>query len=346
MPLRRRRDPRVGSAGKAEKRALPRKAKRLVERDQRGFGHRESRRLGHLQPLRSLHAALDPPIDLEEELVDEDVRRDLLQDAAMRVDEADVAAVGETRMVSPTPSMSNVPIPTALLIEPANGVPASVTPRCKGYGTFAASVRYARIIVGTCDALTLILKSWKSSFSSSSTCSSASTTSASAVSLRASSCRWSGSEPALAPIRIGMPLAFAAWTTSATLSGPPMLPGLMRTAATSAPIAFSASDALKWMSAITGIGDSRTSLGSAAASSFFGTATRAISQPAEASAAICAVVASTSCVFVSVIDCTATGAPPPIFTLPTVICLSLAMSLGYPARRRAVDAADEDARRR
>src|SRR6266540_7508803 len=98
MPLRRRRDPRVAWAGKAEKRALPRKASRLVERDQRGFGHRERRRLGHLQPLRSLHAALDPPIDLEEELVDEDVRRDLLQDAAMRVDEADVAAAGDAEV--------------------------------------------------------------------------------------------------------------------------------------------------------------------------------------------------------------------------------------------------------
>ena len=31
-------------------------------------------------------------------------------------------------------------MPTALLIEPANGVPASVTPRCSGYGTFAASM--------------------------------------------------------------------------------------------------------------------------------------------------------------------------------------------------------------
>ena len=67
------------------------------------------------------------------------------------------------------------------------------------------------------------------------------------------------------------------------------------------------------MSAITGIGESRTICGSASASSVFGTATRTISQPADASAAICAVVASTSCVFVSVIDCTTTGAPPPIW---------------------------------
>ena len=69
-----------------------------------------------------------------------------------------------------------------------------------------------------------------------------------------------------------------------------MLPGLIRTAATPASIARSARLALKWMSAITGIGENRTILGSASASSVFGTATRTISQPAEASAAICAVV--------------------------------------------------------
>ena len=81
-----------------------------------------------------------------------------------------------------------------------------------------------------------------------------------------------------------------------------MFPGLIRTAWTPASIAFSARLALKWMSAITGIGEKRTIRGSASASSIFGTATRTISQPALASAAIWAVVASTSCVFVSVID--------------------------------------------
>ena len=106
-----------------------------------------------------------------------------------------------------------------------------------------------------------------------------------------------------------------------------MLPGLIRTAATPPSIARSARLALKWMSAITGIGDRRTSLGSASASSDFGTATRTISQPAEASAAICAVVASTSCVFVSVIDWTTTGAPPPIWIPPTLIERSLGISL-------------------
>ena len=67
-------------------------------------------------------------------------------------------------------------------------------------------------------------------------------------------------------------------------------------------------------------------MASASASSFFGTATRTISQPAETSSPIWAIVASTSCVFVSVIDCTTTGAPPPIGTFPTLICRSLAIA--------------------
>ena len=62
-------------------------------------------------------------------------------------------------------------------------------------------------------------------------------------------------------MRIGIPAFFAARTTCSTLSGPPMLPGLIRTAATPASIALSARDALKWMSAMTGIGDRRTMSG-------------------------------------------------------------------------------------
>src|SRR3954465_4747752 len=139
-----------------------------------------------------------------------------------------------------------------------------------------------------------------------------------------------------------MPACLAARTTIATLSGPPMLPGLMRTAATPPSIAFRASEALKWMSAITGIGEKRTTRESAPASSVFGTATRTTSQPAEASAAICAVVASTSCVFVSVIDWTTTGAPPPILTPPTEICRWLGMRVSL-ALAPALQAASADA---
>src|SRR5258706_12771016 len=135
-------------------------------------------------------------------------------------------------------------------------------------------------------------------------------------------------------MRIGMPAFFAGAATSTPLSGPPMLPGLMRTAATPPSIALSARLALKWMSAITGSGESRTIFGSASASSSFGTATRTISQPADASAAICAVVASTSCVFVSVIDWTTTFAPPPIATPPTEICRWLAIELSLASAFR------------
>ena len=107
------------------------------------------------------------------------------------------------------------------------------------------------------------------------------------------------------------------------------------------------------MSAITGIGEKRTIRGSASASSSFGTATRTISQPADASAAICAVVASTSCVFVSVIDWTTTGAPPPIVTPPTWIWRSLATDcqssqggLREPEPQRIVEAQSAACRRR
>src|SRR5712691_9472170 len=68
------------------------KGYRLVERDLGRLGHRQRGGLRHLQALRPAHAAGDPRVDLVEELVDEDVRRDLLQHAAVRVDETDVAA--------------------------------------------------------------------------------------------------------------------------------------------------------------------------------------------------------------------------------------------------------------
>src|SRR6185437_5253162 len=138
--------------------------------------------------------------------------------------------------------------------------------------------------------------------------------------------RWSGSEPELAPIRIGIPAAFARETTCSTLSGPPMLPGLMRTLATPASIARRASEALKWMSAMIGSGEPATITGSASASVRPGTATRASSQPASARRRIWPRVASTSFVSVRVIDWTTTGDPPPIGTSPTRIRFCEAIS--------------------
>ena len=118
---------------------------------------------------------------------------------------------------------------------------------------------------------------------------------------------------------MGVPAALARAATSATLSGPPMLPGLRRMQWAPASMALRASVWLKWMSAITGIGDSATIVRSASTSSSRGTAHRTRSPPASAIARIWRMVAPRSAVSVFVIDCTATGAPPPIFTPPTSI---------------------------
>src|SRR5262245_3516778 len=59
------------------------------------FGHQECGGLGQLEALGPLHPAFDPRVDLMEELLDEDVRGDLLEHAAMRVDEARVTAAGD-----------------------------------------------------------------------------------------------------------------------------------------------------------------------------------------------------------------------------------------------------------
>ena len=61
-----------------------------------------------------------------------------------------------------------------------------------------------------------------------------------------------------------------------------MLPGFSRMKCAPASIAFSASVWLKWMSAITGIGDSTTIVLSASMSFSRGTATRTMSAPASA----------------------------------------------------------------
>ncbi len=99
-----------------------------------------------------------------------------------------------------------------------------------------------------------------------------------------------------------------------------MLPGFRRMQCAPASIAFRASVWLKWMSAITGIGDWATIVRRASASSSRGTAQRTMSAPASATRRIWSMVAETLAVSVLVIVCTATGAPPPIGTPPTWIC--------------------------
>jgi hypothetical protein len=52
----------------------------------------------------------------------------------------------EIRIVSPIPSASSVPSPTADFSEPDHFVPASVIPRCSGYGIRSLSSRFAAIV--------------------------------------------------------------------------------------------------------------------------------------------------------------------------------------------------------
>ena len=55
-----------------------------------------------------------------------------LQNLETDEDLLDRIVVSETRIVSPIPSASRVPSPTAERTDPARGVPASVTPRWSG----------------------------------------------------------------------------------------------------------------------------------------------------------------------------------------------------------------------
>src|SRR5690348_1555089 len=148
---------------------------------------------------------------------------------------------------------------------------------------------------------------------------SADSTSASGVALPYLARSLLSREPALTPILIGVPASLAARAISATLSSNfLMLPGLTRTQAQPASIAANTYFGWKWMSAMTGICDFLAIAGSASASSWDGTATRTIWQPAAVSSAICWRVALTSAVNVVVIDWTETGAPPPTGTEPTI----------------------------
>src|SRR6476619_5879867 len=168
--------------------------------------------------------------------------------------------------------------------------------------------------------LTEILKSWKSCSSKSEASHTADSTGASGVALPYFSITRLSSDPALTPIRMEVPWAFAAWAISLTWSSNlRMLPGLTRTAAQPASMAAKTYFGWKWMSAITGICECWAISGSASASSWDGHATRTMSQPVAVSSAICWRVALTSEVSVVVIDWTEMGWSLPTPTLPTWI---------------------------
>ena len=95
------------------------------------------------------------------------------------------------------------------------------------------------------------------------------------------------SDPALTPMRRLTPASVAALQMSGpTWSNLRMLPGFTRTAAQPASMAWNTYFDWKWMSAMIGIGDLATICGKASASSWLGTATRTMSQPAAVSSAI------------------------------------------------------------
>ena len=169
--------------------------------------------------------------------------------------------------------------------------------------------------------LTEILMSWKSCSANRLASHSADSTSASGVALPYLASSRLSSEPALTPIRIGVPWSRAAAAISLTWSSNlRMFPGFTRTAAQPASIAAKTYLGWKWMSAITGIWLLRAIAGSASASSWLGQATRTMSQPDAVSSAICCSVALTSAVSVVVIDCTEMGCSLPTPTLPTCSC--------------------------
>ncbi len=114
-------------------------------------------------------------------------------------------------------------------------------PRCSGYGIRSDSSRFDAIVFGTFVDFIETLKFVNSSRSISSTNSTAAVTSASTGFSYSSSRRCAGSEPELTPIRSGVPSSLARLVTSATLSGPPMLPGFSRTQCAPASRAFKAS---------------------------------------------------------------------------------------------------------
>src|SRR5581483_1205240 len=81
-----------------EARAIMRCLGRLFEWYRRCLGHGQGSRLCVLAALGALHAGLDPGVDLAEELVDEDVRLDLAEHLAVRIDEPRLASARDAEV--------------------------------------------------------------------------------------------------------------------------------------------------------------------------------------------------------------------------------------------------------
>src|SRR6266705_1720030 len=140
-------------------------------------------------------------------------------------------------------------------------------------------------------------------------------------------------------MRTGLPLRQAisimVANCSSRLAPRPTLPGLIRYFASArAQSGCSARSLcpLKWKSPTKGTSQPRASSrsrmrGTCAAASAVLTVTRTISEPARASSATWVAVLWRSAVSVFVIDCTKTGAPPPISACPTRTCRVLCLEI-------------------
>ena len=229
-------------------------------------------------------------------------------------------AVRETRIVSPMPERSSVPMPIADFTIPAAGVPASVTPRCSGHSEISRKSRHACTVVSIEEAFRLTLRSRHPASSNNPRNSRALSTIALALRPYAASA-FGERLPRFTPTRTALHAPDAALATSRMPSRFFMLPGLTRMPSAPASSASSASRWSKCMSATTGMGlsaQTRLNEGSAFAQ---GRAMRTIWQPAFLRRPICARVPSTSSTCVLHIDWTTMGEPPPTATPPT--CISL-----------------------
>src|SRR5216684_665339 len=109
--------------------------------------HGEQFLLGHsLVQLTSLE---DDPLAAPAGDADVGVASVLRISWATRTSSRGSEVASDTRMVSPMPSLSRIPMPTALRMLPASTGPDSVTPRWTGYARAAANLRFAMMLVHT-----------------------------------------------------------------------------------------------------------------------------------------------------------------------------------------------------
>jgi hypothetical protein len=135
--------------------------------------------------------------------------------------------VRDPKMLSPIPSASSAPIPTADFMTPGRPAPVSVTPTWRGYGNLRAAALYASIVADTVEDFSERTMSLNPISSRVSTLRLALSTMAAAVGPPAASSTSLSSEPEFTPILRGTPLPIASRATVFSRSRPPILPGFI-----------------------------------------------------------------------------------------------------------------------